>query len=330
MCDLFRLGAPALYKLRGAFDFAPEQHDFLRHLQRELLRHAMSLAAVIYEAGRHGGRMLADTWLPTITYDSSRIMLYHVTQLIDPAVEDPQLLVQEITPLLRQNIDSLRLMQPLHAVAGPLTAAAERMLSKASDPKIFHTPIAPESEAPEQAVEESPPGTPPQAAPDYVLNPLTIYRMARNTIAEKHAPEKIAHSPSTGAGSFTYSAVGSPDSPRSRRQQSQQGIDAGQPSTNHGPGPPSAYLQSISAQLAAGPTHNRPDAMDAELQSLFTSELGWTWQNAETLGYGGMIGDDGVLGLLPWAPTQFQTNFETANDGGFGDNAICWPAGHNF
>lgn len=33
------------------------------------------------------------------------------------------------------------------------------------------------------------PGTPPQAAPDYVLNPLSIYRMARNEIPERHAPE---------------------------------------------------------------------------------------------------------------------------------------------
>lgn len=33
------------------------------------------------------------------------------------------------------------------------------------------------------------PGTPPQAAPDYVLNPLSIYRMARNKIPERHAPE---------------------------------------------------------------------------------------------------------------------------------------------
>lgn len=36
---------------------------------------------------------------------------------------------------------------------------------------------------------ETGPGTPSQAAPDYVLNPLSIYRMARNKIPERHAPE---------------------------------------------------------------------------------------------------------------------------------------------
>ena len=35
------------------------------------------------------------------------------------------------------------------------------------------------------------PGTPPQSAPDYmyVLNPLFIFRMARHSILEGHAPE---------------------------------------------------------------------------------------------------------------------------------------------
>lgn len=34
-------------------------------------------------------------------------------------------------------------------------------------------------------------GPPLQAAPDYVLNPLSIFRMARNDIPERHAPETV-------------------------------------------------------------------------------------------------------------------------------------------
>ena len=33
-----------------------------------------------------------------------------------------------------------------------------------------------------------------QSAPDYVLNPLSIFRMARKSIPERHAPEKAATS----------------------------------------------------------------------------------------------------------------------------------------
>lgn len=34
------------------------------------------------------------------------------------------------------------------------------------------------------------PGSPVQMTPEYVLNPLAIYRMARRTVPEKHAPEE--------------------------------------------------------------------------------------------------------------------------------------------
>jgi hypothetical protein len=34
------------------------------------------------------------------------------------------------------------------------------------------------------------PGSPVQMTPEYVLNPLAIYRMARRTVHEKHAPEE--------------------------------------------------------------------------------------------------------------------------------------------
>lgn len=35
------------------------------------------------------------------------------------------------------------------------------------------------------------PGTPAQSTPEYVLNPLSIYRMARKAVHEKHAPERV-------------------------------------------------------------------------------------------------------------------------------------------
>jgi hypothetical protein len=96
---------------------------------------------------------------------------------------------------------------------------------------------------------QSPPGTPAQSAPDYVLNPLTIYRMARRTIPERHAPEKIASTSSTTGGNF-------------------------------------AEVNDISPPTLTG---------EDELM-LFTSDLGWTWQPAETaIGSG-----PDHTGLHPW------------------------------
>lgn len=120
ICDLYRLGAPALYKLRAAFDFPPEQQDFLRHLQQVLFDAARTLATIIGETVHHGTRMLADSWLPTITYDSCRIMVYHLTQILDPRTDETKNLMLETLPLLKSNIKALRSMESLNAIAHSL------------------------------------------------------------------------------------------------------------------------------------------------------------------------------------------------------------------
>lgn len=113
MCDFYRIEAPTLYKLRGAFDFPPEQFQFRCLSQDTLYQHAKSLALVTAEAIRHGARTLADSWLPTITYDSNRIMLYHLTRVVDPAAESSQALMFETIPHLQCNIAALKIMWPL-------------------------------------------------------------------------------------------------------------------------------------------------------------------------------------------------------------------------
>lgn len=120
VCDLYRLGAPALYKLRAAFDFPPEQQGFLRHLQQILFDAARTLATIVGETCRHGTRMLADSWLPTITYDSCRIMVYHLTQILDPRLEDTKSTMMETLPLLQNNIRALRLMGNLNGISNSL------------------------------------------------------------------------------------------------------------------------------------------------------------------------------------------------------------------
>ncbi|EAA66443.1 hypothetical protein AN9376.2 [Aspergillus nidulans FGSC A4] len=117
LCDLYRLGAPALFKLRSAIDFPPEQSEFLQKLRGDLYNAARTLATIIGEAERHGPYILSDTWLPTITYDSSRIMLYYLTQLIDPREQDSKELVVQTIPYLESNIRALKAMQPLNAVS---------------------------------------------------------------------------------------------------------------------------------------------------------------------------------------------------------------------
>jgi hypothetical protein len=85
-----------------------------------LFRAAKELATIIGEAESHGPHNLSDTWLPTITYDSSRIMLYYLTQLIDPREQDSKDLVVQTIPYLQSNIRALKAMQALNATSESL------------------------------------------------------------------------------------------------------------------------------------------------------------------------------------------------------------------
>ncbi|RDW84021.1 uncharacterized protein DSM5745_04347 [Aspergillus mulundensis] len=117
LCDLYRLGAPALFKLRSAIEFPPEQSEFLQKMRLDLYEPARTMATIISEAETHGPHVLSDTWLPTITYDSSRIMLYYLTQLIEPREQKSKDLVVQTIPYLESKIRALKAMQSLNAVS---------------------------------------------------------------------------------------------------------------------------------------------------------------------------------------------------------------------
>ncbi|KAL4904207.1 hypothetical protein BDW74DRAFT_185831 [Aspergillus multicolor] len=235
LCDLYRLGAPALFKLRSAIEFPPEQGKFLQKMRLDLYEAAKTMATIISEAERHGPHVLSDTWLPTITYDSSRIMLYYLTQPINPSEQESKDLVVQTIPYLESNIRALKAMQSLNAVSERLCNLAETMLRLLGSEAEIATPgrnIVPDDlypSEPDEAGRQSPAGIPAQSAPDYVLNPLTIYRMARRAIPERHAPERIV-------------------------------------------------------SVSMGPTLDisPPTFTGVDELSLFTSDLGWTWQPAET------------------------------------------------
>jgi hypothetical protein len=81
------------------------------------------LATIVGQTARHGPRMLSDSWLPTITYDSCRIIVYHLTQILDPREESTKVLILATIPLLRSNIAALRSMGSLNAIANSLVSS---------------------------------------------------------------------------------------------------------------------------------------------------------------------------------------------------------------
>ncbi|KAF2166249.1 hypothetical protein M409DRAFT_66731 [Zasmidium cellare ATCC 36951] len=293
MCDLYRIGAPGLYKLRSAFGFPPEQGEFLRHLQSTLFGHARSLATVMAEALRHGPHAIADSWLPTILYDSCKIMLFYLTQIIDPSLDSSRALLAETIPHVRNNVKALNIMRSMFASAGPLAQAAHTMLEKigieleegrtGSQNFIPEDPYS-NDEPDDHDVSQSAPGTPAQSAPDYILNPLSIYNLARKSIPEKHAPQRQV--PATPMPSsvpplqLTPPARGT-STPSNR---------------NHHMGGDLQGEGALAPELRGEPIPPEQINFD-ELQSLFTSDpTGWTWQPAETA-----VGSrNEAAGLPPW------------------------------
>lgn len=117
------------------------------------------------------------------------------------------------------------------------------------------------------------PGTPKQSAPDYVLNPLSIFRMARSEIPEGHAPE------STTTRSSETPVLNNPTSsshtPRSARPLDQ-------------PQEPSDGYGSVESGFGSN------------LGMFFTPNLEMDWHSADMVVGSGMEGE----GLLPWVGTS--------------------------
>ncbi|KAJ4168718.1 hypothetical protein NW754_010646 [Fusarium falciforme] len=193
MLDFYRIGTPELFKLRSAFHFPPEQHDFQRHLQYALFKVARTLAAIVAEAEQHGPRITGDTWFPTIAYESNRVMLYYLTQVTDPMALDKRELVLSTIPYLQSNLKALKTMRATNAMADSLSRGAESMLQKlgVDSNNILPLPsvilddpyLAFPSRDTQIGVD-----APSQRAADSDLHPLSIFRMARNEIPEGHAP----------------------------------------------------------------------------------------------------------------------------------------------
>ena len=219
-------------------------------------------------------------------------MLYYLTQLIDPLAESSKVLMAETIPLLRSNAKALRMMQSMYSVAELLSNAAEKMLDKIglgpkTTPSVQNIiPDEPYESNETDNFEHSVPGTPVQSAPDYVLNPLSIYRMARKGIPEKHAPERQPNATSPTAMNTSRNSL--------QRRATLQHV------------PYDSFAGNNDNQDAATSTQDNTygapsdQAAFDELLSLFTTDpSGWTWQPSDTA-----IGSQNDSnGLPPWEPT---------------------------
>lgn len=294
--DLYRIALPKLYRLRLPWECSDE---FVARLQETIFVHAQRCSVVLADASRHGIKTLADVWLPSIAFDGNRLMLYYITQILGLDTERGQNALAECMPYIRSNLELLKSMQSMSAMAESLYPTASEMLKKASSIQArARDDLGLEGRSRTREA------TPDHNGPDYILQPTSIYRMARDSIAtqEKHASEKSraqrlrAQAHSSGGNSPSMqspnSTQGQPILHRTRNQPaSYRSWGASSPSVHT-----STFSQSQGNLLQLEPIG---PAMH-EFDNFFTSTgFDDSWQPAETV----TEPFDGS-GLPPWLPAM--------------------------
>lgn len=301
--DLYRIALPKLYRLRPPWDCSD---DFRARLQETIFVHAQRCSTVLADASRHGIKTLADTWLPSIAFDGNRLMLYYITQIIGLDTDKGQLALAECMPYCRSNLELLNSMQSLSAMAESLYPTADEMLKKASSIQQATRAQALERFGHEGRTRTRE-ATPDHNGPDYVLQPTSVYRMARDSIAtqEKHASEKSRAQRLRNQAASSIPPSSTVVSPSNMQAPSQySAASRAQP-------PPTFSAWTSPSVPAAGttPTFQRDSLLQLEptapamheFDTFFSSTTGFdgSWQPAETASAGFDTG-----GLPPWLPAM--------------------------
>ena len=285
MCDLHRIGLPRLYKIRTKIHYPPERLEFLASVRQTSFHHACEISRVLQTASRHGSKTLADSWLAVVAHDTNRLMVYYLTKILNVNGIENHAALSETLPLVKSNLDILRLMVPLFSMSKSLHEASSIMVRQSGLGEYTFAPMATTAGCIPQTFEgPSAPGTPVQSTPDYVLNPLAIYRLARKVVPEneKHAPELIASPEAHIAASETASSSSwsqTNASPHSTQLQHNRSL-------LHGDG--YRYNSTPRSIPASG-----SDVGD--LQMFFSSDFDTIWQPAETILATSQLG-----GMAPW------------------------------
>lgn len=120
LCDLHRVSLPNLFKIRKPFVFPPEQFQLMAHMQTVCYENAQQISVLVSTMLRHGVKYLADAIVPSLVYNSSRIMLYYIARIVDPTKQESMMIFDQTIELVQQNNQALRAMSQMYPIAEPL------------------------------------------------------------------------------------------------------------------------------------------------------------------------------------------------------------------
>lgn len=122
LCDLNRIGMEELFRIRRPVVFPLEQAGFQKRTQDKCMEHAAGISLIFEEALRHGAEAFADTWLPVIAHDSTRVIVYFITRKLGHSTTKFAMYRPHASACLQANITALRRMVPMYQLAKPLVS----------------------------------------------------------------------------------------------------------------------------------------------------------------------------------------------------------------
>jgi hypothetical protein len=133
ICDVHRIALPDLFKNQKPIVFHTNQQAFVRHLQAVCFEHAQRMSISVSHILQHGVKYFADSILPSLVYNSSRIMLYYIARVLDTSKADAGIVIGRTVELVQCNIQALRDMALIYPLAESLCITSERWLETVRD-----------------------------------------------------------------------------------------------------------------------------------------------------------------------------------------------------
>ena len=123
LCDLTRIGMRDLFRIRSPITFPPEQGAFLQQVQDACFDNCLAVSNVFYHALKHGSEALADTWLPVVAHDVTRVIVHYMEKKLGSIHRHSSASWRrKVTDALKHNLEALRKMDQLITLARPLVS----------------------------------------------------------------------------------------------------------------------------------------------------------------------------------------------------------------
>ncbi|OZJ02724.1 hypothetical protein BZG36_05103, partial [Bifiguratus adelaidae] len=200
-CDLYRIVMPGLSypptSSMQAIEIAAPV-EFLVQSQDSCFEHANAMSDIFDQSLFHRSSALYESASPIAAHEATRVQLLYVMRIAVDRVTDDKLM--ETMRRIEINMDYLLTMCKRFPTTKRFVSSVEKVLHKhglSVNKSASSSTITPRPTPSSDTTPEPGESSPPQTSADYKLHPLSAFRILREEISEKHAPQTARRSMSS-------------------------------------------------------------------------------------------------------------------------------------